>query len=143
MHDNYSDIKERITEDPTWWDENGTPRYGEFTHERCPDIYANTVVLMQIACQDCGKRFQVQMASGWDNPHRLPPKKWHYGDPPRHGCAGDTMNCEDVAVLEVWQRGNMSNWERRSDLEGTVDGIQEADWRAQIELQQEDLCLQI
>ena len=123
MHESYDDIRERIAEEPTWYDQNGTPRYGTFTYKRCPNIYATTVVLLEIACQDCGERFLVQM-SRWmmDMDRCLPPKQWHYGDPPRHEClgAGESMNCDDLEVLEVWIRGSF-NWERHKELEGPME----------------------
>ncbi len=122
MHASYDDIRQRIAEEPTWYDQNGTPRYGKFEHERCPNIYATTVVLLEIACQDCGYIFHVQM-SRWmmDMDRCLLPKQWHYGDPPQHRCIGDSMNCDDLAVLEVWQRENMLNWKRHSELEGPME----------------------
>ncbi len=123
MHENYPDIRERIAEEPQWYDENGCPRYGKFTHERCPNIYATTVVLMEIACQDCGERFRVQMSHWVLDSNHLPPKQWHYGDPPRHNCigAGESMNCEDLTVLEVWMRGDDFDWKRMPEFEGTID----------------------
>lgn len=44
----------------------------------------------------------------------------HYGDPPNIDCcpAGPTMNCDDLAVLEFWDRTDPDFvWARRSDLE--------------------------
>lgn len=29
-------------------------------------------------------------------------KNWGYGDPPNHGCVGDTMGCYEIKTLEVW-----------------------------------------
>ena len=113
----YSDIRERIAEEPSWYDENGAPRYGKFTPRQCPDIYANVVVLMKVACQFCEEQFQVQMSSGWSTFHKLPPRRWCYGDPPIHDCVGDTMSCDGVVVLEVWKRDKFE-WEQHSELEG-------------------------
>lgn len=119
MHASYQDITSRIPEAPQWWDANGTPRYGAFTAHLCPDIYAQQVVLLEIACQDCQRHFLVAMhGSLWHNlPH---PQTLHYGDPPSHGCVGDTMNCEDLAVREVWVRLFPTGWERRPALEGPI-----------------------
>jgi len=123
MHENYDDIKSRITEEPTWYDSNGTPRYGNFSPDKCPDIYSHKVVLMIIECQYCGEQFTVEMHTGWcDSNLNHPPLKWHYGDPPIHGCVGDTMNCEDLEVLEVWLKENIGEWERKSEFEGIFDG---------------------
>jgi hypothetical protein len=123
MHCNYEDIRSRIPEEPTWYDQNGTPRYGPFKPEMCPDMYANLVVLLRIACAGAGCRqtFDVEMHgnvfSGITRPKNL-----HYGDPPCHPCeyGGYTMNCDDLVVLEVWHREGMGDWERRSDLEGPM-----------------------
>ena len=64
----------------------------------------------------------------------------HYGDPPRHdreklfrmienirgvsadkqgqGCVGETMNCEDVKILEFWHKSiETYEWERIGELE--------------------------
>jgi hypothetical protein len=121
MYAAYDDIRSRIAEEPSWYDENGSPRYGVFSRELCPNIYAHEVVLLRIACQACGRRFDVEM-NGDTFYHIRHPKNLHYGDAPRHdGCAGDTMNCEDLAVLEVWQVNDRQEWIRRSDLEGLID----------------------
>jgi len=122
MHESYIDITSRIKEEPNWYDENGVPRYGEFTPERCPNIYSNFVVLARIACQDCQREFDVEMHAnlwGWKISHK--PSKWHYGDPPIHGCVGDTMNCEDLSILQVWRRESFGDWERIENLEGSID----------------------
>ena len=119
MKHDYLDITSRITEQPTWYDSNGVPRYGEFTPDGCPNIYARQVFLLLISCQDCGEQFQVEMHSGWfgsvDNPREL-----HYGDPPAHGCVGDTMGCNGWRVLEVWGRENEIDWTRYPDQEGRM-----------------------
>jgi hypothetical protein len=128
MHSNYEDIRSRIAETPTWYDANGTPRYGPFTPEMCPNIYAHTVVLLRIACAGagCRQRFDVEMHDDFFSPIRNP-KNLHYGDPPRHPCeyGGDTMNCDDIAVLEVWHRKGVGDWVRIMDLEGLIDGGEE------------------
>ena len=61
MHANYFDIISRIDEKPTWYDQNGTPRYEEFNPDLCPNIYAQQVFLLKIACQACGEEFDVEM----------------------------------------------------------------------------------
>lgn len=107
-----------------WYDENGVPRYRPFEPELCPNIYADIRVLMLVRCQNCHQQFAVQMsADAFDSGLRNQPiRNWHYGDPPAHGCVGDTMNCEDVAILEVWWRGYpLHEWQRRRDEEGIID----------------------
>lgn len=121
MRENYDDIKSKINESPKWYDANGTPRYAEFHPQLCPNIYADVVFLAKIACQNCGKQFDVEMHYDWFSAGRARvPKKAHYGDPPCHGCIGDTMNCDDLEVLQVWQRID-HEWTRLPDLEGPVD----------------------
>jgi hypothetical protein len=45
----------------------------------------------------------------------------HYGDPPYHEVdgefchAGCTMNCEDLAVVEYWTKGEATRWEWQRD----------------------------
>ncbi len=120
MKTDYSEIMSCIDREPTWWDWNGTPRYWEFTPRMCPNIYASEVVLLRIACQSCGMEFDVEMHTGPFSEARQHPREWHYGDPPIHGCGcvGNTMNCEDLAVLEVWYRPSYGDFERHSELEG-------------------------
>ena len=119
MHENYNDITKRINEQPKWYDANGTPRYDEFKPDMCPNIYSSTVVLLLITCQSCNLRFKVELHSNAFSPIEHP-HKLHYGDPPIHGCVGDTMNCEDIAVLEVWHKDKFE-WVRHTDLEGDID----------------------
>lgn len=59
MHHHYNDIRSRIPEPPTWWDEHAVPRYGPFRPDATADIYADEVALVEIACQNCGQRFPV------------------------------------------------------------------------------------
>jgi len=120
MRESYDDIRSRIAESPVWYDQNGAPRYGTFTYKGCPNVYAVEIVLLRIACQACGQQFDVEMSG--DIFSRLGnPKELHYGDPPIHECVGDTMNCDDLAVLEVWYRSGTGDWERHSKLEGMID----------------------
>ena len=124
MLPSYDDIKSRIPEEPKWYDDNGVPRYGDFTPNNVPNIYAEEAMLMEISCQDCGERFLVALQTAgmmdklWNPKARslserideyLKEKEhngfpFHYGDPPIHGCVGDTMNCEDHRIVEFWQR---------------------------------------
>jgi len=124
MNATFSDITSRIQEPPQWWDQNGTPRYGKFHPSQSPSIYSNTVALLEIECQSCRDHFVVEMHSGWFEDREFNPKKLHYGDPPNHGCVGDTMNCIDLRVLEVWHRESFSVWQRVKLLEGAMDAPQ-------------------
>lgn len=130
MHHDYSDIMSRIPEQPAWYDQNGVPRYGNFAPEMCPNIYADTIVLLAIACQACGQPFQVELSyDAFDNLRyhergaEVPkPKEWEYGDPPVHGCVGDTMNSVPIAVLECWKhRKRGFGYRRFKSLEGACN----------------------
>jgi len=117
MHESYIDIISRINDKPLWWDSNGVPRYDKFKPDMCPDIYAYMVILMQVACQLCHRKFKVEMETRDDyKSGRLKP---HYGDPPFHLCTGDSMNCVDLKILECWQLENFK-WKRRKELEGKI-----------------------
>jgi len=122
MKTDYKDITSRIAEEPKWYDQNGVPRYDDFHPRYCPNIYSRDAVLLLIACQRCGVRFHVELHSGMFEGFWGPPKELHYGDPPAHGCVGDTMNCEDIRVLEVWHKDRTTfEWGRQPDLEGEIE----------------------
>lgn len=122
MHPSYADIRERIADQPQWYDQHGVPRYCTFAPQHCSDIYAPEVALLEIECQACGQRFIVEalrpripgasklseiVACG-DSPS--------YGDPPRHGnCAGETMSAWTIRVIELWT-SHRGDWVR-------VDGL--------------------
>jgi hypothetical protein len=140
MTGGYEDILElaaRAGATPLWWDQHGTPRFAPHHPKHCPDIYADEVVLLVIACQLCGYEMPVQMSqSAMDRvraslmkvaplltlAERCRKRLIHYGDPPWHDergefChAGCTMNCEDIRVLEFWHRENFE-WARVAELE--------------------------
>lgn len=118
MHGTYEDIIKRIDEPPKWYDENGTPRYDAPRPDLAPNIYASQVIFMLIKCQNCEKEFVVEMSYERNYPERELasfterleniPKNYvifpiHYGDPPRHGCIGDTMNSIPLKILELWE----------------------------------------
>jgi hypothetical protein len=123
----FQDITSRIAEEPSWHDEHGTPRYGEF-HPRDLGVYDDSALLVEIRCQACGQRFLVGQGfssfdridsalraayfdTGHKEPEILSPEDFlrrraeffHYGDPPRHGsCSGNTMNCVDHRIVQAW-----------------------------------------
>ncbi len=126
MLSNYADIIALAgNKEPLWYDNNGCPRFAPFRPELCPSIYSSVVALLRISCQECHEEFLVEMHSelyGRD----IPVSKWHYGDPPAHGCVGDTMNCDDVEVVEFWVQelnpGEIgARWVRYKALEGPVE----------------------
>jgi hypothetical protein len=150
MHQSYRDIREKLGE-PVWWDEYGVPRYCSFEPSRAGDVYADEVALLEIACQSCGRLFQVAITeSKWHMmlleaaaPDRDIPTlaeaitggSVHYGDPPNVGCcmAGATMNCQDLRVLEYWWKeynNHLREWTRRPELEIWLPDSQRAgEWR--------------
>lgn len=119
----YEDILSRIAEPPTWFDRNGTPRYGEFRPSLVPNIYASEVVLFLIQCQACHREFRVAIEKArTDIPKedtlagRIP--HLYYGDPPNTDCCsvGPTMSSDSIQVLEYWVKENLK-WVRKSEYE--------------------------
>jgi len=139
VKESYDDIKRRIDEEPSWYDANGVPRYDPFHPNMCPDAYAEEVLLLEIACQNCEKRFLGQVSwktfgyhpsyaeeiSGWQ---RGEGEWWpvSYGDPPRHSngncVAGDVMSSDTLRVVEFWCRGKDFGWERIPEYEVRFEG---------------------
>jgi hypothetical protein len=124
MHHNYNDIRSRIPEAPTWFDQFGVPRYGAFSPDQSPNIYADQVCLVEVVCQQCNGRFQVQFSSAEElGPVSLEKsirdRNLRYGDPPNHSCVGDTMNSIPLRVIEFWRRpiGADTAFRRVSELE--------------------------
>jgi len=113
----YKDIRSRISELPSWWDEHGVPRYGAFTPKSVSNIYADECALLLIACQNCRHTFRVAMSWDRETPPPVDVLRAHYGDPPNGECcdAGPTMNCDDLRVLEWWvnTRASANGWIRK------------------------------
>lgn len=145
MKSNYRDIRERIPDEPTWYDENGCPRYAPFHPDLSPNIYAREVALLEIACQECGRHFLVEVNASpyFDEPLGASLLLWqervkrgdknatmpiHYGDPPRHNgdcAAGDVMNCYDLCIVEFWVKEKF-DWVRHPELEITLQEFPDA-----------------
>lgn len=123
MHHDYPDLRILARgAPPVWYDENGTPRWAPFNRFLCPNIYASWVVLLMIRCQHCDQLFFVQMSGHWLTPlSENGARNLHYGDPPAHYCTGDSMNCDDMMVVEVWRKDADLNWFRSKEEEGPVD----------------------
>jgi hypothetical protein len=119
----YDDIRSRIAEAPAWFDQSGVPRYGAFVPRQSPNIYAEQVCLMEIACQRCEKRFRVELSSTFElSKGRLDQairnRDLRYGDPPNHRCSGDSMTSIPLRVLEFWRKpAPGEEFERVRDLE--------------------------
>lgn len=131
MLQDYPDIRSRIAKEPTWFDNNGTPRYRDFHPSLMPDIYADECLLYEIECQGCGLKYLVAESwckhlNGWrgDDPvaplsMRVRRKSIHFGDPPCFTCAsGATMNCIDIKTVQFWRRERAGEWRRVLELEG-------------------------
>ena len=133
MNHHYSDIRDRIAEEPTWWDEDAVPRYCKFAPSEVSNIYAEEVVLLLIACQSCGHEFPVALSRashgglsaivrGIKTPTLTELVRsgsiW-YGDPPNIYCcpAGPTMTSDTIKVLEFWRRQTIGGWIRDEELE--------------------------
>ena len=133
MKPKYQDILDLASYPPTWYDQNGTPRYCEFL----PHIVGGQeAVLLKIECASCRERFLVAM--NWSDTmseddmypisyfiknYRAAP---NYGDPPRHNhkgnrCAGETMTCDDIRIMEFWRRNDDLEWERVLGYEIRLD----------------------
>lgn len=133
----YKDIIDRLGP-PQWWDDNGCPRYCDFAPYTC-GVYDEIVALIEIACQACGERFRVVVSydrmSMWRREENAETHRreifptaesinaFHFGDPPPHGCVGDTMNCDTYRVLEFWRRKELPEWgwERAPEYEVTYE----------------------
>lgn len=117
----YYDIRNRIVQPPLWYDSNGVPRYDPFSPEDVPDIYANEAAMVRIKCQSCGQHFDVGLQmSALEHGPRLADlirvRYLSYGDPPHHGCGGDSMSSEEISVVEYWVRAGF-DWIRNSEWE--------------------------
>lgn len=128
MLNSYSDIRSRLGE-PLWYDNHGVPRYEPFGPDLC-SVYPVAVTLLLIECQSCAEKFRVSIefhdhafckhgVTAFDPPTPESIANLHYGDPPIHGCVGDTMNCIDLRVLEFWRRdlSHLRDWERDPTME--------------------------
>ena len=69
MKQRYDDIIDAVGTVPTWWQENGVPRFCEFSPEKAPDIYADEAALVEIACQACHERYLVCMTTSQHSIH--------------------------------------------------------------------------
>ena len=125
MNNYYEDIVEKLGE-PKWFDSLGYPRYCEFHPDNISNIYAREVVLLEIACQQCGKKFKVAINnSGYDCRYNKLSwtkeedcKNLGYGDPPNMQCCGSgpSMISDSLQILEFWRQENL-NWIRKPEFE--------------------------
>ncbi len=127
MHPYFDDITSRIDEPPKWYWRNGVPRYCDFHPREC-GVYSDVVVLLEIECQRCGAIFKtsVECASFEEKPEFDDLGRFHYGDPPGHGCVGDTMGSITVRILEFWTKDESRQLVRRPEFEVRVDKWEES-----------------
>ena len=122
MLPDYSDIRSRIAEEPTWYDGNGAPRYGTFNPDML-GVYDTYALLAEIECQSCARVFLI--GEGWPRYSLVgEPRFWtleglatgyHFGDPPFHG-VGEHPMCG--GIVEAWERlSGFPKWHRRPDIE--------------------------
>ena len=120
---------------PLWFDEAGVPRWVPFEPSLANNIYAKEVVLYELACQWCGRRYAV--VDSWSvidrmlrNLEPLEPlstrvRHLYWGDAPcfqaedgstPYQCPGSTMTSESIRVLEFWKY-EQGKWVRCPELE--------------------------
>jgi len=129
MNSSYKDIldlADKTGDKPKWFDTNGVPRFCDFHPKYSPNIYAEEVVLLKIACQGCSHQFDVELnvdlfehvQNKNFEKFSLRPKDIYYGDPPNIGCcpAGPTMSSISLYVVEFWINENFT-WVRHSEFE--------------------------
>lgn len=93
MWPSYDDIITRIDEPPSYYTQQGVPRYGAF-HPSAVTVYANAVSLYQVRCQAemCGQLFEISYA--WPTLfERLSLREEHGGLP---------NDIEDQAAVNAW-----------------------------------------
>lgn len=127
MKADYSDITSRIPEPPLWWTMRGIPRYQPFRPGLATNWGAQAVVLLQIECASCRKRFLVEISildkikPGMDI-EDIDYGYLNYHDPPRHDynghrCAGETMSSEYIRIMQFWRSNAEREWERVEEYE--------------------------
>jgi len=109
MHISYDDITERIAEPPLWWLE-GVPRYRSFRPDDL-NVYAQTVVLTEVECQMCFRKFNIgQYSPSPGSPGADGQQLPYRDDPPSHSsraeesCGGESMGFSELRILEFWRR---------------------------------------
>jgi hypothetical protein len=65
MHQYYKDILDRIDEPPTWFDDYGVPRFGDFSSRYLGNIYASEAALADVSCQACEPMFKVTLTEAF------------------------------------------------------------------------------
>ena len=137
LYTNYADIRSRISEEPSWFDESAVPRYGPFKPDAVANFYAREAVLVLAACQCCGRQFRLAITGPYfkedaDVASAICHRRLHYGDPPNIGCceAGPSTTVVELEVLEYWWRRLGYDWIREASFEvGVVSEVMSDDYR--------------
>ena len=102
---NYDDIRSRIRDAIRRWDDNGVPRYCDFSPEAC-GVYDVVAALVEVGCQACMERFRVVVTFDRESLRQVGERyalpaagnigTFRYGDPPFHshgtdGCVGNNL----------------------------------------------------
>ena len=134
MRTNYTDIIAASVYNPKWYDEAGVPRFCEFNPYKLANMKINECCLMEIACQNCDRRFVVAISCNIADQfgyhiavrirHKLKGNNiLHYGDPPNIGCCdiGHTMTSIVKRVVEYYTSKNDIDWIREKHFEVEFD----------------------
>jgi hypothetical protein len=127
MHLDYSDILAKAGP-PTYWGPFGVPRYEEFDATRL-NVFTSHAAKLHVLCQSCGREFVVvstydkssevlelpELQEAKDPWHAL--GSFHYGYPPVHHCAGDSIASLPLEILEFWKRKGLTDWARVPEYE--------------------------
>lgn len=135
MRPSYDDILSQIATPPLWYDEMAVPRYCTFAPKRAANPYCREIVLAEIRCQHCRKKWFIAISGmnhgGYSIAREINTKQLCFGDPPMHSenqeigvtcSAGYSMQTITMRVLEYWLL-NMEDhkWYRDPTLEIDID----------------------
>jgi hypothetical protein len=126
MKPDYQDILD-VAElvEPTWYDENGVPRFCHATPELVATAYPDQVVFMYVICQHCNRVFPVALAyqelsqDTFDLLRRARTRTLYYGEPPRHACPGDSYATLTTRIHTLWQKDSTNeSWYELAQYRG-------------------------
>lgn len=142
MYQLYEDITNKLGK-PKWWDEEGVPRYCDFSPDEVADIYADKAALIIIQCQGCGQHLPVAWSfhklriicyvpghptgpecfAQLTYPTKDNPGSIGFGDAPAHNNLGDeychlgcVMTTDVRRIKEFWSRDEL-DWVRHPEFE--------------------------
>lgn len=117
MKARYDDIVSISEHAPLWWDENGVPRYAEFSPTMCADPDARQAALLQVACPRCRRLCLVSVSSKHLDLDILSDllargAEGLYGLLPHFGHCSYPYMASLVAVVEAHRRGDLAFWKK-------------------------------